>query len=454
MDVVDGHVVGSGVDQSRDEELVVDARGLDLVKQVLLHEFGVHSVEGPTNGDLDLTLLKVPGLQAQMASLRENAELLAAAACERRCQEAARGATRNAARDDVKDLDLLLFALRRHFRKEHDRWQGPLMGKNRLLSPVEGYPYVKGGFGDIEAVTKPRGNPALMRLATSGGGWPRGPRVGILDTAVFAHVDLAGRYVGDSFTTPPDPAVSTAAHATFIAGLILQRAPNAELVVSRGLGDDGTNQSSWDVATRLADFLHAGVAVVNMSFGCVTADGQCPFVLKRAVERLAPSVVLVAAAGNHGDRGDDEGDRQAGLTGKTPMWPAAHDDVVAVGARIDDDGPDAPFSPRAAWVDLRAPGVDVTSTFLPGDVHIVHREHPIHQGETMVNEGAKHFGEHGYAVWSGTSFAAANVTGEIADRAEPGRLSPWDALDQLLHPEPTDPPSRGIEPFVLSERTP
>jgi hypothetical protein len=134
-------------------------------------------------------------------------------------------------------------------------------------------------------------------------------------------------------------------------------------------------------------------------------------VLRRAVERLSPSIVLVAAAGNHGVPDD----LPPGMTSSSPFWPAALDGVVAVGA--DNSTGAAPFSPDLPWVDLTAPGAGITSTFLPGDVLV----------------GAKDrepFGD-GYAEWNGTSFAAAAVTGAIAARTSPHRTA-REALAELL----------------------
>ena len=78
---------------------------------------------------------------------------------------------------------------------------------------------------------------------------------------------------------------------------------------------------------------------MNLSFGCFTDDGEPPLVLARAVSLLSAEILLVAAAGNHGDIDElrakgDLADKPwtRGLTSKTPLWPAAFDEVIAVGA--------------------------------------------------------------------------------------------------------------------------
>ena len=112
-----------------------------------------------------------------------------------------------------------------------------------------------------------------------------------------------------------------------------------------------------------------------MSFGCYTDNGEPPLVLARAVSLVSAEILLVAAAGNHGNidklkkSGAVPADSWAkGLTPKTPVWPAAFDEVIAVGAT--NRGKPGPFSPKTPSVDLAAPGVNVRSTYLEGEVKL------------------------------------------------------------------------------------
>src|SRR5262249_26604996 len=147
----------------------------------------------------------------------------------------------------------------------------------------------------------------------------------------------------------------------------------------------GKTNTSWDVATRLMQFLSADIDVLNMSFGCLI-DTAAPLPLRRALDRLSARTVLVAAAGNHALR-DVAAD---------PVYPAAFGDVVAVGA-ADDAGHPASTTPSVPWLDLLAPGENLTGPFLPGVVTF------------DDNNGATSDFGSGYAAWSGSSFAAANV---------------------------------------------
>jgi membrane-anchored mycosin MYCP len=111
-----------------------------------------------------------------------------------------------------------------------------------------------------------------------------------------------------------------------------------------------------------------------------------------------------------------------------PMWPAALDDVVAVGAS-DGNGHHAQFSPDLPWVNFLAPGVGVDSTYLTGRIRAGSQD--VHT--TTTSEPFT-----GWANWSGTSFAAASVSGAIAARIKPGHRTAREALDDLHNRPPAD----------------
>jgi subtilisin family serine protease len=140
-----------------------------------------------------------------------------------------------------------------------------------------------------------------------------------------------------------------------------------------------------------------------------------------AIDRLDREVVVVAAAGNHASmRASGEVAEGTPPVGVKPAWPAALDDVIAVGASAPAEGQLADFSPDAPWVDLCTEGVDIVSTFLPNAV-ITQKS----QNELKAFGGS-------FARWNGTSFSAALVSGAIAACVEPGRTTARQALDQLM----------------------
>jgi subtilisin family serine protease len=235
-------------------------------------------------------------------------------------------------------------------------------------------------------------------------------RVGVLDTRIYAHQDLLGRYEAqpdDRYQPRTEAVPPRAGHATFVTSLVLREAPAATVRVRAVLDDDGV-ATAWHTAKAMMDF--ADVHVLNLSLGCRTTDGKPPLVLRRAVARLGGATVVVAAAGNHGNVTD--------ALHKEPTWPAALPDVVAVGARR--DGEDlAEFSPKLPWVTCTAPGQNITGAYLTGLVQ-------------TPNSDPKEQNFSGYARWSGTSFATAITSGAIAARVRPGEVGPHRALAQLL----------------------
>jgi membrane-anchored mycosin MYCP len=312
------------------------------------------------------------------------------------------------------DLGPLLAALRAWFGRRHAGWF-PTMGKNRLAGSVVGGDGVVGHGG--AGMPTPLPGPLPRRR----GGPGNGVVVGVLDTGVAVHPWLAGNWLAgaDDMLTSPPPHQPAEGHATFVAGLVLAQAPSATVKVRQVLRRPAV-ADCWSVAKAIVEFGCSGLDVLNLSLVCFTEDGAPPLALCRAIERLPAEVVVVAAAGNHGGR-DDGAVR--------PAYPGAMDRVVAVGA-VDADGSVAAYTPRdAEWIDVLARGTDVPSTYLSG---------PVCQG-TEQREFA------GWASWTGTSFAAALVSGAIAALTRPGHVSAPEAYQLLrsatvpARPHGTDP---------------
>jgi subtilisin family serine protease len=195
-------------------------------------------------------------------------------------------------------------------------------------------------------------------------------------------------------------------HGTFIAGLILQRAPAARIRARRVIGGDGIGDE-LDVLRALAWLTEWGRAdVVNLSLGCHTFDDRPSPLIARAVAALGRRTVVVACAGNAAT------DR--------PFWPAALKPVIAVAALDGDDR--AWFSNFGWWVDACAPGVRVASCFVRFD------------GPLPRVKGLDPDEFQGYAAWSGTSFAAPAVAGTIAGLAAAEDLPAVAAADRVLDP--------------------
>jgi thermitase len=151
-----------------------------------------------------------------------------------------------------------------------------------------------------------------------------------------------------------------------IAGL----APAARIVsipICTSKGGAGGQCTIYQMLQGFDRAYDAEAAIVNLSL-----SGPPNPLLARGVARLEElGLVVVAAAGNEGH--------------EERRYPAAYPSVVGVGA-VDRDGRLFRSSNRGAWVELNAPGVEVLST-VPGSA---------------------------FAFGSGTSLAAAHVTGSLA----------------------------------------
>ncbi|HST65763.1 MAG TPA: S8/S53 family peptidase [Mycobacteriales bacterium] len=254
---------------------------------------------------------------------------------------------------------------------------------------------VRAGLTEAEAVFLDRGQPADPGFV-----------VGMIDTGVVAHPFLDGhtRPLGPGDTDPMPVGELAAGHGTVVAGRILLEAPTATVVVRaalrppyRAAGQD----TDAAVAAAIRDFAAVdGLLVLNLSFaGSWTERSEPAGIAAALTELLAarPQLLVVAATAN---RWTD-----------APSWPAAFgeefDRVVPVGAVdetivLEDPGlgpPPAAFASRWPGIGVRAGGVRVL--------------------------GPSPFGTGGWVRWSGTSLAAATVTGILAQALHEGELRDW-----------------------------
>ncbi|MER6684198.1 type VII secretion-associated serine protease mycosin [Streptomyces olivaceoviridis] len=237
----------------------------------------------------------------------------------------------------------------------------------------------------------------------------RGVTVAVLDTGVEAdHPDLEGNVLPDKdmigFGAGPGDR-TWARHGTAMAGIIAGHghgpggsdgvvgvAPEAKILPVRVILEDGDPARAKARTTRgnaLADGIRwaadHGADVINLSLGDDSNSAHPEPGEDEAVQyALKKGVVVVASAGNGGDKGDHV------------SYPAAYPGVIAATA-VDKYGTRAAFSTRRWYAAVSAPGVDVV---------IADPDHKY------------------YAGW-GTSAASAFVSGAAAliKAAHPG-LSP------------------------------
>jgi subtilisin family serine protease len=215
---------------------------------------------------------------------------------------------------------------------------------------------------------------------------------GLVDGAARDHTWLGG------VTGDPDPVVggripAYTGHGTFIAGVARCMAPATEVFVRAALNRAGATLE-LDFAKEIDTALASGADVISLSAGTSTRN-DVPLLAFEAAWKARflyhKGVVLVAAAGNNGDR--------------RPFWPAAFQEVVSVGALAANWRNRASFSNFGGWVDVYAPGEALVNAFATGDFTCI---------EPPNTNEVRHF--EGMARWSGTSFSTPLIAGLVAGR--------------------------------------
>lgn len=231
-------------------------------------------------------------------------------------------------------------------------------------------PFFDGQWG-LNTIAAPNGWEALPDDAPT-------ITVAVIDSGICDHLDLTGRVLdGYDFleddTTPQDAFGHGCAVASIIAsnidnGLgIAGVAPNAQIMPLRILDAAGLGTYS-DLAAALVYATDNGAQIINLSLGGVNSSTLLQGAVNYALQR---GVTVIAAVGNTGTEG--------------VLYPAKYDGVIGVGA-IDPEQNVSSFSTTGPEVDILAPGRDILTLQLDG----------------------------GYALQSGTSFAAPHVAGIAA----------------------------------------
>ncbi|HJY24328.1 MAG TPA: S8/S53 family peptidase [Actinomycetes bacterium] len=145
------------------------------------------------------------------------------------------------------------------------------------------------------------------------------------------------------------------------------------------------------IVEDLETVVTAGADVISIQAGTYTRARQTPIAFNAFARKVLcsyPDTVLVAAAGN------DNTDR--------PFWPAAYNWCTAVGALTRGGDARTGWTNYGHWVDVYATGENVVV--------------PFPNGKYTYLDGTSADFKAGYALWSGTSFAAPAVAGFIARR--------------------------------------
>ena len=270
------------------------------------------------------------------------------------------------------------------------------------------------------------------------------PTVALLDTGLGEHpwfdrdVDrdprLHGVPIGLRFDPDDDPERSgvtldpvnrpldpMAGHGTFIAGIVRAACPAARIVSVPVMYGDGSSDEA-DLIAALAD-LHVRhllsldgrideppLDIVNLSLGYYheTPDSLSDEAgLTAALTALAAAgVTIVASAGNGGS--------------DVEFWPAAATSpagapIVSVGSVNPGRATVSHFSNTGAWVRAYRPGAGIVST-MPTTFDASAHAAQLATGRPYPRRGTPDLDDFsgGFGLWSGTSFSAPLLAGELA----------------------------------------
>jgi subtilase family protein len=199
--------------------------------------------------------------------------------------------------------------------------------------------------------------------------------VAVIDSGIdTTHPELAGMVV-DSFDALKSDEKAHP-HGTAIAGAIVARAklmgtaPDARILAARAFSAKKTaaEATTYSIVQSIDWAISRGANVINMSF----TGPRDPSIEERIGQARKKGIILIAAAGNGGPTAPQ-------------AFPAAYPNVIAVTAT---DADDQLFkgANRGGYIAVAAPGVDLLLPTL----------------------------EAGYQMTTGTSFAAAEVSGIVA----------------------------------------
>lgn len=204
-----------------------------------------------------------------------------------------------------------------------------------------------------------------MNVAGVAKGWQltHGARrvvIAVVDTGVTPIPDLAGRLLpGYDFVNDDSDPADDEGHGTMTAGVLGASANNStgiagicwycRILPVKVLDSEGSGLYS-DIASGIRYAANRGADIINLSLG---GSDDSKLLRDAVAYATKKGALVIAAAGNEGS--------------KTPEFPAAIPDVLAVGASTEYDTRYSWSNYGANWVDIAAPGCNLAQD-LAGDI--------------------------------------------------------------------------------------
>jgi hypothetical protein len=200
--------------------------------------------------------------------------------------------------------------------------------------------------------------------------------------------------------------VGLAGHANFVAGLIAFVCPEAQITLynfdaAYEAGQCTTLPTEFAITRAIVRAAADGAKVIHVSFAASLSGAAPSQAWSSALQQIGPEVAVVAPAGNEHSQ--------------APRYPAAlhstYSQVIGVASTTQAAVPVGwvgnwdwanAYSNSGPWVACAADGSMIMSTFLYVD-------QALEEGDGQPHD----FTANGMALWNGTCFAAAKVTGNI-----------------------------------------
>ena len=187
---------------------------------------------------------------------------------------------------------------------------------------------------------------------------PKAVVIGIIDTGISTRAISVDHILeGENYCDPNASTEDTYGHGTAVASVILEHFPEAQLVplVSNVYDNGKIRQVDNDVLAGMVrdavDVYHC--QIINISAGLILDKPSIREAVAYAEEK---GVLLVASAGN--DYATD---------GEFRYYPAGYETVLAVGSVNQEGSAISDFSQRGDWVNVYAPGENITIATLSGN---------------------------------------------------------------------------------------